>query len=172
MRILLTPEQIAERVRELGLQISADYGQTRPVLLCLLKGSVVFVADLMRALSIPHTIEFLRASSYGANTTSSGQVSFTVFDADLTGRHVLIIEDIVDTGHTLKYIIAYLLQKQPASLRVCALLDKSVDRASNVCIDYRGFMIPDAFVVGYGLDWDEKFRYLPYVGVIEDQDRP
>lgn len=171
MRILLTSEQIADRVRGLGLQISADYEQTRPVLLCLLKGSVVFVADLMRALSIPHTVEFLRASSYGADTTSSGEVSITTFDADLTGRHVLIIEDIVDTGHTLKYIMAYLLQKQPASLRVCALLEKSVNRASEVRVDYCGFMIPDVFVVGYGLDWDEKFRYLPYVAILEDQDR-
>lgn len=169
MRILLTAEQIADRVRELGIQISRDYGQTEPVLVCLLKGSVVFLADLMRSLSIPHTIEFLRASSYGAGTVSSGHVHLSSLDVDLAGREVLIVEDIVDTGRTLQYIRTYLLSKNPASLKVCALLDKPETRLFHTPVEYSGFSIPELFVVGYGLDWDEKYRHLPFIAVIEEE---
>lgn len=169
MRILLTAEQIADRIRELGVQISQDYGQSNPVLIGLLKGSVLFLADLMRALSIPHTIEFLRASSYGAGTTSSGEVRLSTLEVDLTERQVLIVEDIVDTGRTLQYITAYLLNKNPASLRVCALLDKPSARVFHTPVDYVGFSIPELFVVGYGLDWNEKYRHLPFIAVIEDK---
>ncbi|MBM3265738.1 MAG: hypoxanthine phosphoribosyltransferase [candidate division Zixibacteria bacterium] len=170
MQVLFTAEQLKKRVLELGKQISQDYATTNPVLVCLLKGSVVFLADLMRAIPVPHTVEFLRVSSYGSKTVSSGRVEITDFDADLTGRHVLVIEDIVDTGSTLGYIREYLLGQKPASLRVCALLDKPTARVSGVAIDYFGFTAPDVFVVGYGMDWDERFRHLPYVGIPESQD--
>jgi hypoxanthine phosphoribosyltransferase len=170
MRILLTAEQIANRVRDLGACIARDYDQTNPTLLCLLKGSALFLADLTRTISVPHTIEFMRASSYGAGTVSSGRVDLVPLHPDLAGRHVLVIEDIVDSGYTLQYITEYLWQKQPASLRVCALLDKPAAHRVDVKIDYCGFTIPDVFVVGYGLDWNERYRHLPYVAVIEDKD--
>jgi hypoxanthine phosphoribosyltransferase len=168
MRILLTEQQIAERVRELGAEISKDYGDTRPVLIGLLKGSLIFLADLMRAMTIPHTVELLCVSSYGSEKISSGQIKADAFESGLTGRHALIVEDIVDTGLTLQYIVEYLSRQQPASLRVCALLDKPQTRRAPTPLNYCGFTIPPVFVVGYGLDWDEDFRYLPYVAVIDD----
>ena len=170
MRILLTKSQIADKVQELGAQISEDYQDKNPILIGLLKGSVVFLADLMRTLTIPHTIDFIRASSYGAGMTSSGQVRVTSMDVDVENRHVLLIEDIIDSGVTLRYIKEVFLEKKPASLCVCALLDKPASRRTSEKVDYCGFTIPDVFVVGYGLDWNEQYRHLPYVAVVEEQE--
>ena len=166
MQILITAEQIAEKVRELGGRISRDYQDTNPLLVCILKGSAVFMADLMRAISVPHTIDFLKASSYGASTTSSGEIKIQAFNLAVTGRHVLIVEDIVDTGLTLQYIMTYLSKQQPASLRLCALLNKPSARRVDVPIDYCGFTLPNVFIVGYGLDLDERHRHLPYVAIV------
>ncbi len=167
MRTLISSEQIADEVTRIGKRISLDYEGTEPVLVCVLKGSFIFAADLSRRISIPHTIEFLKASSYGAKTESSGNVNIVEFGLDVADRQVIVIEDIVDTGLTLQYIMAHLSSQNPASLRLCALLDKAAARKVEIPIDYRGFTIPDAFVVGYGLDMDEKYRHLPYVGVVE-----
>jgi len=166
MQILITAEQIAEKVQELGGRIAQDYQDTNPLLVCILKGSAVFMADLIRAISVPHTIEFLKASSYGASTTSSGEIEIQTFNLDVADRHVLIVEDIVDTGLTLQYIMAYLSKQQPASLRLCALLNKPSARRVDIPIDYCGFTIPNVFVVGYGLDLDEHHRHLPYVAIV------
>ena len=165
METLISTEKIAEKVQELGDQISRDYSDTCPVLVCVLKGSFIFTADLMRAISASHTVEFLKASSYGSASVSSGKVNIQQFELDVTGKHVLVIEDIVDTGLTLQYIMAYLSEQKPASLRLCALLNKPTARQVDIPIDYCGFTISDAFVVGYGLDLDERYRHLPYVGI-------
>lgn len=166
MQPLISATQIAEKVQELGACISQDYQATCPMLVGILKGSVVFLADLMRVIRIPHTIDFLTVSSYGASTASSGMIRVQSSQIELRGRHVLIVEDIVDTGLTLQYIIAYLAAKQPESLRVCALLNKPSARRIDVKLDYIGFSIPDLFVVGYGLDLDEQYRYLPYIAAV------
>ena len=165
MEILISADQIAEKVKNLGEQISRDYENTAPVLVCLLKGSFIFTADLMRAIPLPHTIEFLKASSYGAAAVSSGEVTTQQIALDVAGKDVLVIEDIVDTGLTLQYIMAYLAQQQPVSLRICALLNKPTARQVDIPIDYCGFTIPEVFVVGYGLDLDERYRHLPYIGI-------
>ncbi|MBI4553966.1 MAG: hypoxanthine phosphoribosyltransferase [Candidatus Latescibacteria bacterium] len=174
MQPLISAAQLAEKVRELGARISDDYQATCPALVGILKGSVVFLADLMRAVSVPHTIEFLIASSYGTSTTSSGVVRIQSLGEKLQGRHVLLVEDIVDTGRTLQYIVSYLSAQQPESLRVCALLDKPSARRVDVKIDYVGFTIPDVFVVGYGLDVNEQYRHLPYIAAVPagDTQRP
>lgn len=165
MDILITPAQIAGKVEELGAQISKDYAGLCPVLVCVLKGSFMFIADLTRAITVPHTVEFLKASSYGAGTATSGHIRIHSYPFDVRARHVLIIEDIVDTGLTLQYIIRRLYGQHPESLRVCTLLDKPAARRADVPIDYRGFTIPNVFVVGYGLDLNEQYRHLPYVAV-------
>ena len=170
MRILLTEEQIAEKVRSLGAQLSADYREKNPVLIGCLKGCVVFLADLMREITVPHAIDFVRASSYGKGQVSAGVAKVEIFDVDIRGRHAVIVEDIVDTGLTLGYLTEVLTKQEPLSLKVCALLVKPEARRAPVTIDYRGFDIPGDFVVGYGLDWGERYRDLPYVAVVDEQD--
>lgn len=165
MEILISADQIAEKVKDLGDQISRDYENTALVLVCLLKGSFIFTGDLMRAIPASHTVEFLKASSYGAAAVSSGEVTTQQFGLDVAGKDVLVIEDIVDTGLTLQYIMAFLAQQKPASLRICALLNKPTARKVDIPIDYCGFTVPDVFVVGYGLDLDERYRHLPYIGI-------
>lgn len=162
---MLSAETIAERVRALGAQISADYADKRLTVLCVLTGSFLFTADLVRALDIPCEIRFLRASSY-VGTCSSGAVKLEAPLCDLAGRDVLITEDIIDTGITLQAICEDLKAHNPASLRICALLDKPARRNAAVTIrpDYVGFPIEDRFVVGYGMDYNEQFRALPYIG--------
>ena len=162
----ITEEQLQKRVAELGAQITRDYEGKDLLLVAVLKGSVVFLADLMRHITIPHNVDFMATSSYGAATESTGIVRILKdLDMPITGRNVLIVEDIVDTGHTLAYLRRLLLEREPASLRVVALLDKRERREVDVPIDYVGFVVPNAFVVGYGLDYAELYRNLPYIAI-------
>ncbi len=165
--ILLTEEQIQARVAELGIQLTADYAGREPVLISVLKGSIVFLADLVRGVELPLSIDIMEVSSYGAATESSGQVRILKdLSNPIEGRDVIVVEDIIDTGLTLNYLLRYLREKHPASLRICCLLDKPARRLTEIEIDYVGFTIPDRFVIGYGLDYGERYRNLPYVGVL------
>jgi len=163
--VLISVERIAARVAQLGSQIRADVGDQPIVLIGVLKGSVVFMADLARAIPGDLSMEFLGVSSY-VGTTSTGTVRITHdLAAEIAGKHVLVVEDIVDTGLTLDYLVRTLQQRKPASLRVATLLDKPARRTTPVQVDYVGFQIPDSFVIGYGLDLDQRYRNLPYVAV-------
>jgi hypoxanthine phosphoribosyltransferase len=165
--VLLTQEQIQARVAELGAQLTEDYAGRDPVLISVLKGSIVFLADLVRGMEIPLSIDIMEVSSYGAATESSGQVRILKdLSNPIEGRHVIVVEDIIDTGLTLNYLLRYLREKAPASLSICCLLDKPARRLTEIEIDYVGFTIPDRFVIGYGLDFGERYRNLPYVGVL------
>ena len=165
--VLLTEEQIHARVAELGAQLTVDYAGLQPVLISVLKGSIVFLADLVRGMDVPLSIDIMEVSSYGAATETSGQVRILKdLSNPIEGRHVIVVEDIIDTGLTLNYLLRYLREKGPASLRICCLLDKPARRLTEIPIDYVGFTIPDRFVVGYGLDYGERYRNLPYVGVL------
>lgn len=155
------------RVAELGTQIARDYAGRSPVLVGILKGATLFVADLARAIDLPVEFDFMAVSSYGSATKSSGIVRITKdLDSSIEGRDVILVEDIVDSGMTLLYLREYLARRNPASLTVCTLLDKQVARKADVDVEYVGFQIPDAFVVGYGLDYAERYRNLPYVGIL------
>jgi hypoxanthine phosphoribosyltransferase len=165
--VLLTGEQIQARIAELGAQLGTDYAGRDPVLVSVLKGSIVFLADLVRQMEIPLSIDLMEVSSYGASTESSGQVRILKdLSMAIDGRDVIVVEDIIDTGLTLNYLLRYLHDKGPASIRICCLLDKPARRLADISIDYRGFTIPDRFVIGYGLDYDERYRNLPYIGVL------
>ena len=166
--ILLTEEQISTRVAELGSRISADYQGRTLTLVSVLKGSLPFMADLMRAIDLPLRIDLMEVSSYGGATTESSGLVRILKDlsASIAGEDVLIVEDIIDTGLTLNYLIRYLRGKNPATLRICTLLDKPARRLVDIPVDYQGFEIPDQFVVGYGLDYGELYRNLRYVGVL------
>lgn len=168
--ILIDEERLQARIKELGQQISTDYAGQKLLLLCILKGGVLFLTDLMRTLSIPHEIDFLAVSSYGKEIRESTGVVRILKDLDepIEGIHVLIVEDIIDTGHTLTYITNILRARRPASLKICTLLDKTERRQVEIPVDYVGFPIPDKFVFGYGLDLDEKFRNLPYIAVMTE----
>lgn len=167
-KILISESQIQDRVRELGAHISTDYSGKDLLLVCVLKGGVLFLSDLLRAITIPVSIDFMATSSYGESTESSGVVRIIKdLDIPIEGRDVLIIEDIIDTGHTLDYLLRILDERTPASLRICALLNKVERREVEIQVDYIGFEIPNEFVVGYGLDYDEHYRNLPYVGVLK-----
>ncbi|MBO4445507.1 MAG: hypoxanthine phosphoribosyltransferase [Clostridia bacterium] len=166
--ILMTEEQIKETVARLGKQISEDYAGKQLVLVSVLKGSVVFMADLMRAITIPCPIDFMVVSSYGSGTESSGVVKIIKdLDMDLRGVDLLIVEDILDTGRTLASLIEILKMRNPNSVKICTFLDKPDRRVSDITADYVGQKIPDAFAVGYGLDYDEIYRNLPYVGILK-----
>ena len=168
-RVLLDEETIAARVRELAARISADYADAEDlVLVGVLKGAFVFLADLARRLTVPHHVDFIAPSSYNRGAISAGAVRL-IMDArtSVTGRHVLIVEDIVDTGDTLDYLLRTFRARQPASLRACVLLSKPERRKVKVKIDYLGFEIPDEWVVGYGLDYADRFRTLPYIGTLK-----
>jgi hypoxanthine phosphoribosyltransferase len=165
--VLLGSEQVQARVAELGAQLAADYAGRDPVLVSVLKGSIIFLADLVRAMPIPLSIDLMEVSSYGASTESSGQVRILKdLSTSIAGREVIVVEDIIDTGLTLNYLLRYLHDKGPASIRICCLLDKPARRLAEIEIDYRGFTIPDRFVIGYGLDYGERYRNLPYIGVL------
>lgn len=167
---LLSAEVIAKRVRELGAEITEAYQGRSVVLVCVLKGSYVFAADLARAIDLPLRIEFLGVRSYGSGTKSSGVVQITHdLSHPIEGEDVLIVEDIVDTGLTLEHLLNLLGTRLPRSIKVCALLHKPSRAISSVPIDFLGFTIEDAFVVGYGLDWDERYRNLPYIGTIASE---
>ena len=165
--ILLTHEQIQSRVAELGAQLAADYAEREPVLVSVLKGSIIFLADLVRAMPVQVSIDLMELSSYGASTQSSGQVRILKdLSGPIRGRDVIVVEDIIDTGLTLNYLLKYLHDRGPSSVRICCLLDKPARRLAEIDISYRGFSIPDRFVIGYGLDYDERYRNLPYIGVL------
>jgi hypoxanthine phosphoribosyltransferase len=167
-QILITEEQIRNKVRELGDRITEDYASSSVTLVSVLKGSLPFMADLMRAIRIPVQIDLMEVSSYGGATTETSGLVRILKDlsSSIAGKDVLIVEDIIDTGLTLNYLLRYLRGKNPRSLRICALLDKPARRLVEIPIDYRGFEIPDEFVVGYGLDFGEYYRNLPYIGVL------
>ena len=169
--VLVTEEQLRAKVAELGARISRDYAGKDLLLVSILKGAVVFMADLMRAVSIPCSIDFMVVSSYGGtNTETTGLVKIVKdLDADLTGKDVLIVEDVLDTGVTLSNLVPMLKMRHPNSVRICAILDKPARRKTDIRADYTGFEVPDAFVVGYGLDYDEKYRNLPFVGVLKPE---
>lgn len=166
--ILITEEQIRQRVAELGAEISRDYAGQDLILVCILRGGIFFLTDLMRQITVPHMVEFMAVTSYGVGARrSSGQSRITLdVNTDLYGRNVLLVEDIVDSGYTIKAVTEILAARSPARLRVCTLLDKAERREVDVNIHYRGFVIPDRFVFGYGLDADEYYRNLPFIGVL------
>ena len=170
-RILLTREQIAQRVNEIGREMTAMYlNDDRPLFVCVLKGSVVFFADLIRAVSIPLDIEFMTASSYGAATVSSGEVKVvSALDEKIKGRNVVLVEDIIDSGRTIAYIKNDMLGKGVKSLRVVTLMDKPSRRVADVTPDISGFVVPDEFVVGYGLDYNQKYRNYPDIGILKPE---
>jgi hypoxanthine phosphoribosyltransferase len=169
--VLIDADTIQRRVAELARQISDDYRDQTPLLVCILKGGIVFLVDLVKHIDVPHAIDFMAVSSYGPGAReSSGAVRIIMdLEQDIEGRHVLIVEDIIDSGRTLHYISNLLLARNPASLRICALLDKRERREVDVPLDYVGFDIPNKYVFGYGLDLDELFRNLPFVGVLKDE---
>ncbi|HEX9713261.1 MAG TPA: hypoxanthine phosphoribosyltransferase [Actinomycetota bacterium] len=168
LRLLLTADQISERVRELGAQISADYAGRSPILIGVLKGSLVFMADLCRAIRIPVTVDFMSITSYGDGQNSGVVRILKDLDESITGRDVILVEDIIDTGLTLTYLLATLHARRPASIEVCGLLDKTARRIIEVPIRYSGFDIPDEFVIGYGLDHEGRYRNLSRVLGVRD----
>ena len=167
-QILYTEEDLRRRIRELGAQIAADYAGRTPMLVSVLRGSYIFMADLTRAIDLDLTVDFMAVSSYGAGTVSSGQVEIKKDLSDsIEDRDLIIVEDILDSGNTLYYLMDVLRARKPASIRICTLMDKPKRRVKPITADYVGFTIPDAFIVGYGLDYAEKYRNLPYVGVLK-----
>ena len=168
IRELISEEDVAKKIAEMGAQISKDYEGESVYLLCILKGGVFFTTELAKHITVPVNIDFMSVSSYGGETVSSGIVRIVKdLDTPIEGKNVLIAEDIIDTGRTLAYLMEHLKQRKPKSLKLCTLLDKPDRCVSDVKVDYTGFEIPDEFVVGYGLDYDQRYRNLPYVGVIE-----
>ncbi len=167
-KVLFSEEQLRERIRQLGQEITRDYAGQELVLVCILRGSYIFMADLSRAIDLPISADFIALSSYGKGTSSSGQVELRKDLSDpVEGKHLLIVEDILDSGNTLYYLTNLLKTRHPASVRICTLLNKPERREKDIHPDYVGFTIPDAFVVGYGLDYAEKYRNLPYVGILK-----
>ncbi len=168
IEMLINEEQVNEKIREIGKKISEDYAGKRVHLVCVLKGGSFFMCELAKRISIPVSLDFMSVSSYGGETQSSGVVKIVKdLDEPLEGKDVIVIEDIVDSGRTLSYLLELLQQRGPKSLALCTLLDKPDRRVVDVAVDYTGFQIPDKFVVGYGLDYDQQYRNLPYIGVVE-----
>lgn len=170
VNVMLSEEQVNERIRELAEQISKEYEGRSVHLICILKGSVFFCCDLAKRLTVPVTLDFMSVSSYGSETVSSGRVRILKdLDESIQGRDVIIVEDIIDSGNTLAYLKDLLGTRSPRSMEICTLLDKPDRRVTNVDVKYVGFVIPDEFVVGYGLDYDQYYRNLPFVGVVEGE---
>ena len=168
--ILFSQEELDRRVCEIAEQINRDYADKEILLISVLRGSFIFMADLARKITRPCRIDFMSVSSYGKGTSSSGQVQITKdLSEDISGLHVIVIEDILDSGNTLSYLLRILEQRHPASIRLCTLLDKPDRRKVEVAVHYSGFTIPDAFVVGYGLDYVERYRNLPYIGILKPE---
>lgn len=168
--VLFNEHKIQDRIRELAQQITADYQDKNPVIISILKGGFVFMADLVRSITTPIEIDFLAISSYGSGTSSSGVVKIKKdIDIDITGREVIIVEDIVDSGLSLQYIRDYISKHKPSSIKVCVLLDKPQAHKIDVKFEYVGFEIGNEFVVGYGLDYNEKYRNLPYIGILKKE---
>jgi hypoxanthine phosphoribosyltransferase len=165
---LVSEEQLQTRIRELAAQVSADYQGREMLVIGVLKGAVFFIADLLRHLTVPCELDFMAVSSYGSSTHSSGVVRILKdLDIPIAGRHVLVVEDVIDSGLTLSYLLKNLASRQPASLEICTLLTKPGHKRLNIPIRYIGFDLPDAFVIGYGLDYSERWRNLPYIAVLE-----
>lgn len=168
INVMISEQDVDARIEELGKQISEDYAGKQVHLICILKGSVFFMCELAKRITIPVSMDFMSVSSYGDGTSSSGIVKIVKdLDETLEGKDVLVVEDIIDSGRTLYYLMDVLQKRQPASLKLCTLLDKPDRRVKDVKVEYVGFNIPDEFVVGYGLDYAQKFRNLPYIGVVE-----
>ena len=169
--VLLTEEQIQTRIRELGEVLSKEYVDKNPVIVGVLKGVVVFYADMIRQITVPCQIDFMWISSYAGTNSTGGMIVRKDVTKDIKGRHVVILEDIYDTGNSLDFTYQHLLAKEPASLRICTLLDKPERRKPGITLqpDYVGFVVPNAFVVGYGLDYNEHYRNLPYIGVLKPE---
>lgn len=168
IRVLISEEEIDKRIRQLGEQISRDYSGKQIHLICVLKGGVFFMCELAKRITVPLTMDFMSVSSYGDATSTSGRVRIVKdLDHSIEGKEVLIVEDIIDSGNTLHYLVDMLASRKPAGIRLCTLLDKPSRREADVKVQYCGFEIPDAFVVGYGLDYKQLYRNLPYVGVVE-----
>ena len=168
IHVMIDEETVEKKVREMAAQISREYEGKTLHLICILKGSVFFACDLAKRITVPVTLDFMSASSYGDGTQSCGRVKIVKdLDESLEGRDVLVVEDIIDSGRTLSYLLQVLQLRRPASLRLCTLLDKPERRVSPVKVDYTGFEIPDEFVVGYGLDYAQRYRNLPYIGRVE-----
>jgi hypoxanthine phosphoribosyltransferase len=168
VRVMLPEEDLDQRIRELGAQISKDYEGKTVYLVCVLKGAAVFAMELAKRITVPCVIDFMATSSYGSGTVSSGVVKVTKeLDMDPKGRDVLVVEDIIDSGNTLNFLQNYFKEKEANSVKLCTMLDKPDRREVDVNVDYTGFSIPDEFVVGYGLDYDQRYRNLPYIGVME-----
>ena len=167
-KILFTEDDIRKRATELGAQITEDYAGEEVILLCTLKGAVVWLADIMKNIKLDTKIDFISASSYGSSTTSSGVVTIKKdINMDIYKKNIIIVEDIVDTGTTLKYLKDYLADRNPKSVKICTLLDKPAGRLADIEADYVGFEVDDLFIVGYGLDYDQKYRNLPYISYLE-----
>ena len=166
--VLISEQELQRRIKELGAEISRDYEDSDLLLICILRGGVLFLADLMRSLTVPHSVDFMAVSSYGKGVRESkGNVRISLdLTTSIEGRHVLLVEDIIDSGNTIASVLELLSTRRPASLRVCTLLDKAERREAVVPIHYRGFTIPNKFVFGYGLDLDEYYRNLPFIGVV------
>lgn len=167
VEVMLSEQEVDRRIQEIGEQISRDYEGKQVHLVCVLKGGSFFLCELAKRITVPVSIDFMSVSSYGSSTKSSGVVKIVKdLDEPLKDKHVIVIEDIVDSGRTLSYLLEMLKDRKPASLKLCTLLDKPERRVTDVKVDYTGFEIPDEFVVGYGLDYDQKYRNLPYIGVV------
>ncbi len=168
VEVLLSEAEVDAKIQEIGDQISKDYAGRQVHLVCVLKGGVFFLCELAKRISVPVTMDFMSVSSYGSDTKSSGVVKIVKdLDESLQGKDVIVVEDIVDSGRTLSYLLEMLKDRRPNSLRLCTLLDKPDRRVADVHVDYTAFQIPDEFVVGYGLDYDQKYRNLPYIGVVK-----
>ena len=168
IRVLLSEEEVDARIKAIGEQISEDYAGKQVHLVCVLKGGSFFLCELAKRITVPVSLDFMSVSSYGSDTKSSGVVKIVKdLDESLKGKDVIVVEDIVDSGRTLSYLLEMLRDRGPRSLHLCTLLDKPERRVVDVKVDYTGFQIPDEFVVGYGLDYDQKYRNLPYIGVVE-----
>lgn len=168
--VLLSAEELAKRIEEIGAEITKDYAGKEILMIGVLRGAVIFMADLARAIKVPVAIDFMAVSSYGSGTSSSGVVRILKdLDEDVAGKHVLVVEDIIDSGLTLNYLLDNLKSRKPASIKLCTLLNKPERRKVKVNIDYNGFDVPDYFVIGYGLDYAEKYRNLPFIGILKPE---
>ena len=171
VRVLLTEEEVDDRIQSIGDQINKDYAGKEVHLICVLKGGSFFMCELAKRITVPVSLDFMAVSSYGSATKSSGVIKIVKdLDETLKGKHVIVVEDIVESGRTLSYLLEMLKERGPASLRLCTLLDKPDRRVVDINVDYTGFQIPDEFVVGYGLDYAQRYRNLPFIGVVEFDD--
>jgi len=172
LKVLIKEKEIKKRVKEIAEEIKKDYKDKNPLLIGILKGGVVFLSDLIRNLNFPHEVEFLRVSSYGSKSISDGKIKWIMKpQTEIKGRHVIIVEDIIDTGYTLKKIYEEIKKENPLSCKICVFLDKFERRKVNIHLDYVGFRVPNFFLVGYGLDFDEKFRYLKDIRIIDLEEK-